>query len=184
MTTVAKPTLHQFVAANMQDNPDYYSEARRVLSLMSPEDRDDYLVEMMIPVIRNTSGRRRRDAFDRQRFESQVDTSLPEEETTPRAKTTLEPSPPRAPKQQQNFNRQQYLRDAWSDLMSRDGIAAGGGRKPIRDMNHYDLVANINQREKNAAANLKRAEQFRAILKQMEAEGVDTVGEIRNIPSL
>lgn len=93
MTTIARLTLHQFVASKMNDGvTDYHGEARRLVALMEPADRDEYLVQALVATIRTATGARRRDAFD-----GVGAPETREEATIEHTKPTAEPSPSPAP---------------------------------------------------------------------------------------
>lgn len=179
-TAVATPTLYQFVAAQLSaSTTNFHEEAERLLRLIPEADRESYLLQALIPIIGQVTGQRRRDAFEA----VGADTDLGEEETNSRAKPTDLPSSS-LPPQNMNFARRNRHRDHWASLLDQVGISADGGRKRIAEMGREDLLANISQREKLAATNLARAEEFRTVLKALDEEGVGTVADIKRPPSL
>lgn len=192
MTTVAQPTLRQFVAAKLGDGiTDYYAAARDIVALIPVTDRDDYLIQAVMPLIAEANGQRRRAAFDALRGSEDGDSVAPETTTADTGQSTSDthctvagvgggsPSQPVKPgTASQNFARQDRHRDYWTTLLDSVGMAADGGRKRVGDMTADDLRANVDYRAELARENLARANQFRDLLRLVEAQGVATVGDL------
>lgn len=184
VTTAVKLTLRQFVAAKLPDGvTDFHAAAREIVALIPHEDRDEYLAQAVVGVVSEITGQRRRAAFDAMRDHDDNDdetsapgTGHPFIETHHRdagAGGGVKPGTA-----EQNFARPDRHRDYWAGLLNSVGLAADGGRKRVGDMTVADLHANIDYRTELARENLARAEQFRELLVMVEAQGVDTVGDL------
>lgn len=206
MTTTAPLTLRQLVAAKLGDGiTDYRAAARDIVALIPPSERDEYLVQAVMPLIAEVNGQRRRAAFDALGGSEADETTAPETTTADTGHSATDTQGARAgvgggsfpatawptTEQQQraaqpvkpgtaaqNFARQDRFRDFWSNLLDSVGMAADGGRKRVGDMTAEDLRANVDYRAELARENLARANQFRDLLAMVEAQGVATVGEL------
>lgn len=167
MTTL---TIRQFISSHLADGvTNYHDEAVRLAALVPDDDRDTYLAQAIIGLITDLTGQRRRDAFD---------AALDSETDTEGGHFCSDNQEPPAPSVFQNFARNEAHRAFWLELRDSVGLSADGGRKRVGDMTAPDLKANIVHREKLAAENRYRADQFRQLLGMLEDAGVETVDQI------
>ncbi|APQ42354.1 hypothetical protein PBI_RICH_51 [Mycobacterium phage Rich] len=170
MTTATRMTVRQFISANLADGvTNYHDEAVRLAALIPDADKDTYLAQAIIGLITDLTGQRRRDAFD---------AALTSETDTEESHNEREDQRCPAPSVSQNFARNEAHRAFWLELRDSIGLSADGGRMRVGDMTAADLKANIVHREKLAAENQHRAEQFRRLLGMLETAGVETVDQI------
>lgn len=162
-------------AIDQSGSDDHNLVIKTVIEALGPKQIEEALTIALHPLVKYAFSQRRRNAFDKAQTGTNPDTSSLGHRRTETQTCIAEG---RTKQKHTPSRKVAAIRDWWTELLNQQAVSSTGQTILIGDMTLIDVIAAIDERKRQAQANIARAEQFEALKRILEHSGARTLREV------